>query len=115
MKNSGAVFLILGSIAALYLYNTGRAEAIVNVLKDPDWKKPNERQIIAGNGAAANGGGGGGKTKVDPAELAKCYAEISAGGFSGDCIGDIFGLLRDPFDSLKQIGNIFTAPFGIKL
>lgn len=35
MKNTGAIFLILFGLFGLYLYNTGRAAAIVQVLKDP--------------------------------------------------------------------------------
>jgi len=103
VKNSGAIFLILAGLSGLYLYNTGRAQAIIDVLKNP---APTPATPLPGTSNPTVGGGGGDNGD----DLLQC-----AVAFTPDCLDNYFNAVKSPFDALRDIGNIFTAPFGIRL
>jgi hypothetical protein len=73
MKQSAGIFLILFALFALYLYNTGRAEAIIGVLKDPNYTSPANLPAVK-TLSSVNGNGG-----------------FDIGGIAGGILGDILG------------------------
>ena len=86
MRTAG-VALILLAFAALWLYNTGRLEAILGVIHDPNFQ-PAKTQFVAGLGTVPTGASSG--------------------------VGDLFGaggLSTPPIagtgDALGSIGQIF--------
>jgi hypothetical protein len=95
MRNSAAILLVIGSLTALYLYNTGRAEAIIQVLKDPNWQKPTTPPVGQQYGPPApTQTGGGDSGGFDWGDLINTGIDIYTGGSwgaIGSVFGDIFG------------------------
>lgn len=110
MRQASGAALVIVAIAALWVYNTGRATAVVAAIKDPNAVQP---RASAGGTNTAGGSGSGQTTWAD---AASCAAHGYATGdwacvFSGgsQVIGNQIPILSD---INHAIGDIFGGLFG---
>lgn len=110
MRTGGGLFLILGGITALYLYNTGRLEAVLRVIKDPTAPVPVKNYTQTGSAAGATNTSGGG---YGIQNAAQCAAVWSGGNVAGGVGCALQGLTH--IADLKGSINKITGLIGIKL
>lgn len=82
MQKGFAIWLILGALFALWLYNTGRVASFKN------WLMTNPAQpTLPGAVKTAAAGGSSG---ADPVKVAQCGAQAAEGIVTADCLS-VFG------------------------
>lgn len=106
MKQGFAVWLIIGGIFALWLYNTGRVAAFKSF-------------VVNAPGQATLPGTSGGNIKLGATgpghpsaqKLAQCAAQADAGVVTADCAGAFMNALKYPGDTIS--GAVSSLTFGI--
>lgn len=93
MRSAG-IALILLTLTALWLYNTGRLEAALAVIKDPS-AKPGKTQYVAGLGTTSADG-----TTPDTTGIA------GIGGSTPPISGDLGSILGDIFGGIDIFGGL---------
>lgn len=122
MKNTAAIGLILFGVSALWLYNSGRAAAILSVIKDPNYLPPSSgtKQMallaaLRGYGQGGSGGGGREPGGVDPQEVAACYQAWQSGAPDWACLEDTWKGLNSWEDIKDTLNDSIFSHIGIKL
>ena len=111
MKQDAGLFLIIGSLFALWLYNTGRASAMIAVIKNPSTAPSLFAGGPTGTGTPGHPGSGG-YTGPTNEQIAMCYEENANGVANPQCIQQIWKGLNSPDDWGAFLQNELSSIFG---
>jgi len=106
MKQNFSLTLVLGSLFALWLFNTGRVASFKNWLATTPGQGTLPGQTPQRVGAAA-----GTSTQAGVANTAACASAAAAGIVTPACAGTFLNELRDPIGSISS--GISTLTFGL--
>lgn len=105
MKQNFAISLVIGSLFALWLFNTGRVAAfksfIINTPSQPTL--PTAKQT-SGSGGVYGGG-------QDSKKIAQCAAEADSGAVSTQCLLIFESAINHPLAAIA--GVVSTLSFGL--
>jgi hypothetical protein len=107
VRQGGGALLIIGAIAALWVYNTGRATAVINAIKDPNSITPRHTATTT---TASNGGGGSGTSELAIAE--KCWAQYATTGDPSCVMMGQSQIIGNQIPGIKEINGLFGDIFG---
>jgi hypothetical protein len=104
MKQEAGLLLILVAFTGLWLYNTGRLQAVLNVINNP---QPQSGPAGLPAKPVVGGGGGGGTTAE---EIGMCYNQVVS-TYDISCVDSIWKGLNSPDDWLRTIENMLGGWF----
>jgi hypothetical protein len=104
MKQGFAIWLVLGALFALWLYNTGRVAAFKAFIVNTPGRSTLPGQQLGAVGTA-------GAAAQNSVQLAACAAEADAGVVSGDCANTFLAAASDPIGTVSA--GISQLTFGL--
>ena len=97
------LFLVIGALFGLWLYATGRADAVLRIIREGAPQTLGVQPL----GVGAAGGGSNILTTV-----AQCGFDPATGSFDVACLGDVWRGLNSPDDLWSGVGDVVGSITG---